>query len=100
MDYDNIQATSIPISWSDADIGNGVNRYEVVWQTDDVGGCSGGSDVGTEFILNDETTSYVIMGLKENSRYNITVTAHGTLYFNTDTITVMTLEAGKKYVLH
>ena len=45
-----------------------------MWETDDIGGCSGGSDMNST-IITDGSTSYNIMGLEEDSSYTITVTA-------------------------
>ena len=64
--------TSISLSWTSA--GSEDVSYEVMWETDDVGGCSGGSDMNRT-IITDGSTKYDIMGLEENSIYRIIVTA-------------------------
>ena len=45
-----------------------------MWETDDVGGCSGGSDMGS-ITITDDSTSYDITQLEEDSTYSITVIA-------------------------
>ena len=67
-----IATTSISISWTF--VGSEGVIYVVMWETDDVGGCSGGSHMNS-VTINDGSTSYEIMGLAENSNYSITVTA-------------------------
>ena len=63
-------ATSTSLSWTSA--GSEDVSYEVMWETDDIGGCSGGSDMSSTTIT-DDSTSYYIMGLEEDSCYIITV---------------------------
>ena len=53
---------SIPITVSTAS-GSAVYSYEVMWETDDIGGCSGGSDMDSTTI---SSTRYDIMGLEEH----------------------------------
>ena len=86
-------ATSISLSWTSA--GSVVTSYEVMWETDDIGGCSGGSDMDSTTIT-DGSTSYDIMGLEEGSSYTITVTASNSAGNSEDTVTAMTLEAGER----
>ena len=76
------------------------DSYEVMWQTNDVGGCSGGSDMDSTTINSGSITSYEIMGLEEDSRYIITVTASnsagiGSSAFSSPT-NPMTMEAGER----
>ena len=87
--------TSIPITISTAS-GSEVDSYEVMWETDNIGGCSGGSDMNSTTI--NGSTSYDIMGLEEDSSYTITVTASNSAGSSEDSNTVieMTLEAGKR----
>ena len=88
-------ATSISLSWTSA--GSEVDSYEVMWETDDIGGCSGGSDLDSTTIT-DGSTSYDIMGLKEDSSYTISVTASNSAGSSavSNTVTAMTLEAGER----
>ena len=67
-----------------------------MWETDDIGGCSGGSDMNSTTI--NGSTSYDIMGLEEDSSYTITVTASNSAGSSEDsnTVTEMTLEAGER----
>ena len=90
----NITATSISLSWTSA--GSEAVSYEVMWETDDIGGCSGSSDMDSTTIT-DGSTSYDIMELEEDSSYTITVTASNSAGSSEDsnTVTAMTLEAGK-----
>ena len=75
-----------------------VDSYEVMWETDDIGGCSGGSDMDSTTIT-DGSTSYDIMGLEEDSSYTITVTASNSAGSSavSNLITAMTLEAGERW---
>ena len=67
----------------------------VIWQTDDVGGCSGGSDTGSNNI-NDGSTSYEITGLEEDSTYSITVIASNIVNsVNSEAINGMTQETSE-----
>ena len=90
-----ITATSISLSWTSA--GSEAVSYEVMWETDDIGGCSGGSDMNSTTIP-DGSTSYDIMGLEEDSSYTITVTASNSAGSSavSNTVTAMTLEAGER----
>ena len=93
LSADTITATSISLSWTSA--GSEDVSYEVMWETDDIGGCSGGSDMDSNTIT-DGSTSYDIMGLEEDSSYTITVTASNSAGSSEDTVTAMTLEAGER----
>ena len=86
-------ATSISLSWTSA--GSEAVSYEVMWETDDIGGCSGGSHMNSTTIT-DGSTSYDIMGLEEDSSYTISVTASNSAGSSavSNTVTAMTLEAG------
>ena len=88
-------ATSISLSWTSA--GSEAVSYEVMWETDDIGGCSGGSDMDSTTITGG-STSYDIMGLEEDSNYTITVTASNSAGSSevSNTVTAMTLEAGER----
>ena len=88
-------ATSISLSWTSA--GSEAVSYEVMWETDDIGGCSGGSDMDSTTIT-DGSTSYDIMGLEEDSSYTITVTASNSAGSSavSNTFTAMTMEAGER----
>ena len=68
-----------------------------MWETDDIGDCSGGSDMNSTTIT-DGSTSYDIMGLEEDNSYTITVTASNSAGSSEDsnTVTAMTLEAGER----
>ena len=87
--------TTITISWTSDD--PMVTRYEVMWETDNVGGCSGGSDTDSNNI-NDDSTSYDITELEEDSTYSITVTASNSAGSSavSNTVTPMTMEAGER----
>ena len=88
-------ATSISLSWTSA--GSEAVSYEVMWETGNIGGCSGGSDMNSTTIT-DGSTSYDILGLEEDSSYTITVTASNSAGSSEDsnTVTAMTLEAGER----
>ena len=68
-----------------------------MWETDDVGGCSGGSDMDSTTIT-DGSTSYDITELEEDSTYSITVTASNSAGSSavSNTVTAMTMEAGER----
>ena len=89
-------ATTITISWTSA--GSEIDSYVVMWETDDVGGCSGGSDTGNATIT-DDSTSYDITGLEEDSTYSITVIASNSAGSSavSNTVTAMTMEAGESH---
>ena len=95
MTADTTTATTITISWTNDD--PMVTSNEVMWQTDDVGGCSGGSDMDNTTIT-DGSTSYDITELEEDSTYSITVTASNSAGSSevSNTVTAMTMEAGER----
>ena len=68
-----------------------------MWETDDVGGCSGGSDMDSTTIT-DGSTSYDIIDLEEDSTYSITVTASNSAGSSevSNTVTPMTMESGER----
>ena len=68
-----------------------------MWETDAVGGCSGGSDTGSATIT-DDTASYEIMVLEEDSTYSITVTASNSAGSSALSSPVfgITMEAGER----
>ena len=86
-------ATSMSISWTS--LGSYVESYEVMWQRDTSGECSDENEGSIS--LTGGSTSYDIVGLEEDSSYNITVTANNGAGGSTvsNTITTMTLEAGE-----
>ena len=61
-----ISTTTISFFWNSACAGTMVDGYEVMWETDGIGGCSGGSDMDNTTI-SASSTSYIIMGLEEDS---------------------------------
>ena len=71
-----------------------MTRYEVIWQSDISGEC--GDVGGGSATITDDSTSYDIVGLEEDSSYSITVTATNIASSSTDSITAMTLEAGER----
>ena len=85
-------ATSISLSWTSA--GSDVDSYEVMWQRDTSGECPDEDE--DSISLTDGSTSYDIMGLEEDSSYNITVTASNAAGSSAVTVTAMTLEAGER----
>ena len=95
MTADTTTATTITISWTSA--GSESVSFVVMWETDDVGGCSGGSDMDSTTIT-DDSTSYEITGLEEDSTYSITVTASNSAGSSavSNTVTVITMEAGER----
>ena len=78
--------------------GSVVTSYEVMWQTDDIGGCSGDSNMGSTIITDGSIASYDITRLEEDSTYSITVTASNSAGSSTvsNTVTAMTMEAGER----
>ena len=93
---DSTTATSIIISGG-VPSDSVADSYKVMWETDDVGGCSGGSDMDSTTIT-DDSPSYDITGLEEDSTYSITVTASNSAGSSevSNTVTVMTMEAGER----
>ena len=89
--------TSITISLNVV-TGSVVTSYKVMWQTNDVGGCSGDSDMDSTIINSGPITSYDITGLEEDSTYAITVTASNSAGSSavSNTVTAMTMEAGER----
>ena len=89
-------ATSITILFNVV-TGSVVTSYEVMWETDDVGGCSGGSDMGSTTIT-DDSASYEITGLEEDSTYSITVAASNSAGSSGlgSPVLSMTMEAGER----
>ena len=85
-------ATSISLSWTSTD--SEAVSYEVMWETDDIGGCSGVRDMNSTTVT-DGSTSYDIMGLEEDSSYSITLTVSSPETRDSVNVTVKTLEAGK-----
>ena len=85
-------ATFTSLSWTSA--GSEVDSYKVMWQRDTSGECPDEDE--DSISLTDGSTSYDIMGLEEDSSYNITVTASNAAGDSSvsNTVTAMTLEAG------
>ena len=87
-------ATSISLSWTSA--GSENVSYEVMWETDDIGGCSGVGDMNSTI-----TTEHFndIFGLEEDSSYSILVRAFNSAGSSvvSDPVSIMTLEAGKSH---
>ena len=84
-------ATSISLSWTSA--GSDDVSYEVMWQTDGIEGCSGGSVMNSTIT----TEHYDIIGLEEDSSYTIYIRAFNSAGSSvvSDPVSAMTLEAGK-----
>ena len=89
-------ATSISISWS-VPSGSVVESYEVMWQRDTSGECSDEDEGSTT--VTDDSTSYDIKSLEEDSSYSITVTATNAVIAVSNAVTAMTLEAGESQPL-
>ena len=87
------KVTSISLSWTSA--GSENVSYELMWQTDDIGGCSGDSDMNSSTVT-DGSTSYDIMKLEENSYYTIVMTASNSPGKSavSNNVTAVTLIAG------
>ena len=94
---DSTTATSITISGG-VPSDSVANSYEVMWDTNDVGGCSGGSDMDSTTINSGSITSYEILELEEDSTYIITVTASNSAGSSGlgSPVTRMTMEAGER----
>ena len=86
-----ISTTTISLFWPSDAV---VTSYEVMWETDDIGGCSGDSDMDSATI-SASSTSYTITSVEEDSSYTIFVRALNFLGNGEDTIIAMTLEAGE-----
>ena len=89
-------ATSITISWTNDD--PMVTSYEVMWERDTTLMCTGFSHMDSTTIT-DGSTSYDITELEEDSTYSITVTVSNSAGSSavSNTVTAMTMEAGKRY---
>ena len=80
-------ATSISLSWTSA--GSEVDSYEVMWTSDE---CPDDIDEGSATITE---TSYIIEGLREGTRYTITVSATSSVGTSpSDSVTGETQELG------
>ena len=91
-----ITATTISLSWTSAGTEN--VSYEVMWVTDDIGGCSGVNN------MNSTTTTeqvYNIFRLEEDSSYSFDVRAYNSAGSSvvSDPVSTKTLEAGKSHKL-
>ena len=89
-----ITATSISLSWS-VPYGTVVTSSKVMWQRDTSGECPDEDEHSTT--TTDNSTSYDVIGLEEDSSYSINVTVTniaGSTVSNT--ITAITLEAGER----
>ena len=85
-------ATIISLSWRVHD--GSLGSYELVWERDSSGKCAD-EDMGSSTIT-DGSTDYTIMGLEEDSKYTITVTATNAAGSTVGSpITEMTKEAGE-----
>ena len=96
IDASMITATSVSLSWTSA--GSDNVSYEVMWQTDDIGGCSGGSNMNSAIT----TEHYIdIIGLEEDSSYSILVRAFNSAGSSvvSEVVSTTTLEAGKSQQL-
>ena len=91
---DTTTATTITISWTSA--GSESVSYVVMWERDITIKCTGVSDMGSTTIT-DDSTSYDITELEEDSAYSITVTASNSAGSSavSNTVTAMTMEAGE-----
>ena len=87
---DTTTATSISLSWTSA--GLEVDGYVVMWTSDE---CPGDGDEGSATITDITETSYSIEGLREGTRYTITVSATtSAVTLSSDTVTGDTQELG------
>ena len=87
---DTTTATSLSLSWTSA--GSNVDGYEVMWTSDD---CPSDVDEGSATITDITETSYIIGGLREGTRYAITVSATNSAgALPSDTVTGDTQELG------
>ena len=94
---DSTTATSIIISGG-VPSDSVADSYEVMWETDDVGGCLTGSSDMDSTTITDDSTSYDITELEEDSTYSITVTASNSAGSSaiSNTVTAITMEAGER----
>ena len=85
-------ATSISLSWTSG--GSEGVSYKVMWQRDTSLECPDDEDEDSVTI---SSTSYNIIGLEEDSRYSITVTASNAEGSSevSNTVVAMTLQAGE-----
>ena len=97
INVDSTTATSITISGG-VPSDSVADSYVVMWETNDVGGCSGDSDMDSTTINSGSITSYEITELEEDSTYVITVTASNPAGSSTfgGPVTRITMEAGEK----
>ena len=88
-------ATTITISWSSA--GSEDVSYEVRWRRDTSLMCTGFSDMDS-ITITDDSTSYDITDLEEDSTYSITVTASNLVPSSTvsNSVIATTMEAGER----
>ena len=87
-------ATSISLFWTSA--GSEVVSYEVMWETDNIGGCSGGSINGGSDSISGDMTNYTIESLEEYITYSITVRASNSESSEaSEPVSGMTTEAGE-----
>ena len=95
MTADITTATTITISWTSA--GSEDVSYEVMWERDTSIKCTGISHMDSTTIT-DDSTSYDITGLEEDSTYSITVTASNSADSSagSNTVIAMTMEAGER----
>ena len=87
-----ISTTTISLFWPSAS--TMIDSYEVMWETGDIGGSSGDSDMDSTTI-SASSTSYTITSVEEDSSYTIIVRPSNFLGDGEDTIIAMTLEAGE-----
>ena len=88
--------TSITISWTSDD--PMVTSYVVMWERDTSLKCTGFSDMGGSNTITDDSISYDITVLEEDSTYSITVTASNSAGSSavSNIVTAMTIEAGER----
>ena len=92
MSADPTTPTTIPLSWTSA--GSEINNYELKWERDISGECTGVDEGSTT--ITDGSTSYTISRLQEDSSYTITVTATNTAGSAVSVpVTAVTGEAGE-----
>ena len=93
MAVDTTTATSISLSWTSA--GAEVDSYEVMWTSHE---CPDDVDEGSATI---SETSYIIEGLREGTRYTITVSATNSAGTSpSGTVTGGTQELGTLMCVH
>ena len=90
MTVDTTTTTSLSLSWTSA--GSEVNGYVVMWTSSE---CPGDVDEGSATIADIPEISYIIEGLREGTRYAITVSATtSAVTLPSDTVTGDTQELG------